>query len=63
MRRRVISTLVCVSASVRSTFEAADIVLEEVAFQYIGELQQQFGVDARAVENLVDVRAVAIQLP
>lgn len=63
MRRRVISTLVCVSASVRSTFEAADIVLEEVAFQYIGELQQQFGVDARAVEYLVDVRAVAIQLP
>lgn len=53
----------CVSASVHSAFKPAGIVLEKVALQDVGKFEQQFCVNACAVENLVDVRAVAIQLP
>ncbi len=38
-------------------------MLEKVTLEHIGNSQQQLGVDTGAVEDLVDIGAVAVQLP
>jgi len=40
---------------------AVSVVPEEVLVQYLGDAQEQFGVDGRAPEELIDVGAVAAE--
>ncbi len=43
-----------------SDVEAVGVTVEEVALEDVADAQQELGVDARAVEDLIDVCAVAV---
>ena len=42
-------------------FETGGIVDKEVAVECVADLQQEFGVDTAAVEDFIDIRAVAVE--
>ena len=43
-------------------FKPICVLLEEVNFKYVADFQQQFGIYAAAVKNLVDIRTVTVKL-